>query len=133
MVGTITICNKLNKRDSATGLEVWYKTIIPNVKYRKNKIATMIDTNATMGELFTILIPFSGSYKQYDDWKDSVTKELYYTMSQGDYIFFGELTEEVTPTSIVKLKSSKDCCEVRSVEEVVKKYGVKIQLRVGGV
>lgn len=132
MIGNITICNKLDRRDSATGLDVWYKTVLRGIKYKKDKITSVVNTEVSMGNSFTILIPFSDGYLQYPQWKNS-SRDMHYTMSQGDYIFFGEVEEEVTPNNIIKLKSKYECCEVRSVEEVIKKHGVKIQLRVGGV
>lgn len=132
MIGTITICNKLNHKDSVTGLDVWYKTVLENIKYKKDKVTSVVGTDVSMGNSFTILIPFSDKYLPYSEWKDS-NRDTHYTMSQGDYIFFTDLQEEVTPSNVTELKSQYVCCEVRSVEEVVKKYGVKIQLRVSGV
>lgn len=132
MIGTITICNKLKRQDSLTGLDVWYKTVLHGIKFKKDKVSSVVGTDVSLGNSFTVLIPFTGRYKSYSDWKDG-DRETTYTMNQGDFIFFEELTEDVTPSNIVKLKSAKECCEVRSVEEVLQKYGVKIQLRVSGV
>lgn len=128
----ITIANKLNKKDSVTGLDVWYKTKINDVKYKKDKVTSVVGTDVSMGTSYTVLIPFSKKYLKYKEWKDSI-RENYYTMSQGDYIFFDDLTEEITPSNIVKLKSQYECCEVRSIEEA-KENGINtIQLRVSGV
>lgn len=136
MQGTITILNKLKRQDSVTGLDVWYKTIFEDIKYSQTKVTTVIGTEVSMGQQFTILIPFTGRYVPYNDWKNSSNKDNTFTISQGDYIFLGiGLEEEVTPNNVLKLKNQYEpqVCEVRSIEEVPKKYGVKIQLRISGV
>lgn len=139
MRGSITILNKLKRKDSVTGLDVWYKTILKDVKYKQDKVTTVVGTDVSMGESYTILIPFNENYKPYNVWKNSTDKDTTYTMSQGDYIYLGiELAENVNPSNVVKLKTQYEpnVCEVRSIEEVPmdsKKYGIKIQLRIGGV
>lgn len=139
MRGSITILNRLKRKDSVTGLDVWYKTILKDVKYKQDKVTTVVGTDVSMGESYTILIPFNENYKPYNVWKNSTDKDTTYTMSQGDYIYLGiELAENVNPSNVVKLKTQYEpnVCEVRSIEEVPmdsKKYGIKIQLRIGGV
>lgn len=136
MQGTVTILNKLKRQDSVTGLDVWYKTIFENIKYSQTKVTTVVGTEVSMGQQFTILIPFTGKYVPYNEWKNSSNKDNTFTISQGDYIFLGiGLEEEVTPNNVLKLKNQYEpqVCEVRSIEEVPQKYGVKIQLRISGV
>ena len=136
MQGTITILNKLKRQDSVTGLDVWYKTILEDIKYSQTKVTTVVGTEVSMGQQFTILIPFTGKYVPYNDWKNSSNKDNTFTISQGDYIFLGiGLEEEVTPNNVLKLKNQYEpqVCEVRSIEEVPQKYGVKVQLRISGV
>lgn len=136
MQGTITILNKLKRQDSVTGLDVWYKTIFEDIKYSQTKVTTVVGTEVSMGQQFTILIPFTGKYVPYNEWKNSSNKDNTFTVSQGDYIFLGiGLEEEVTPNNVLKLKNQYEpqVCEVRSIEEVPQKYGVKVQLRISGV
>ena len=136
MQGPITILNKLKHQDSSTGLDVWYKTIMKNIKYTNTKVTSVVGTDVSMGQQFIILIPFTGKYLPYAEWKNSNQKDNTFTISQGDYIFLGsELEEEITPNNILKTKTKYEpnVCEVRSIEEVPQKYGVKIQLRISGV
>lgn len=136
MQGPITILNKLKHQDSATGLDVWYKTILKDIKYANTKVTNVVGTEVSIGQSFIVLIPFTGKYLSYSEWKDSTQKDARYTINQGDYIFLGkELEEEVTPNNIMKLKTKYEpnVCEVRSIEEVPQKYGVKIQLKIAGV
>jgi hypothetical protein len=136
MQGPITILNKLKHQDSSTGLDVWYKTIMKDIKYTNTKVTSVVGTEVSMGQQFIILIPFTGKYLPYAEWKNSNQKDNTFTISQGDYIFLGsELEEEITPNNILKTKTKYEpnVCEVRSIEEVPQKYGVKIQLRISGV
>ena len=126
----ITVANRLARGDSATGADVWYKTIIDGAYVKKDKVSTVVGTEVSMGESYMILIPFSDKYVHYEDWTD---RDNTYTMSTGDVIILGEIDEEITPNNIARLKSKKNSCEVRVVEEREQKYGVQYQLRVSGV
>mgnify|MGYP007069871170 CR=1 FL=1 len=129
----ITIANKLAKKDSVTGLDVWYKTKLYNIPYSIERIATATGTIVSVGQVINVLIPFSDSYKHYRDWVAEADKSAYYTMSQGDYIFIDiDLEDEITPQNIVSLKEqySPDVCKVSSIIEVPERYGVLYQLKV---
>ena len=126
----ITVANRLSRKDSSTGLDVWYKTVIDGAYVKKDKVSTVVGTDVSMGEAYIILIPFSDDYRHYEDWSD---RDSTYTMNQGDVIFLGEIDEDITPNNISRLRSAQNSCEVRTVEERTKKYGVEFQLRVSGV
>lgn len=126
----ITILNKLNRTDSTTGMDVWYKTIIDGCEAKKDKVATVAGTEVSMGETFTILIPFTNKYKHYENWTD---RDNTFTMSAGDVVILGEVLETVTPNNIAEIRNRPNACDVRVVEEREQKHGVKYQLRVSGV
>ena len=129
----ITIANKLAKKDSVTGLDVWYKTVIENVPYRIERITAVNGTVVSVGHIINILIPFSDKYLKYRDWVNSENRAEHYTISQGDYIFIDiEPEEDITANNIIKLKDkySPDVYKVSSVTEVEQRYGVKYQLKV---
>ena len=88
-----------------------------------------------MGQSFTILIPFTGNYLPYKDWKNLADKTGYYTLSNQDVIILDEVTEEVTPNTITKIKNEYEpnTCEIRSIEQVDKKLSVRFEFRVGGI
>lgn len=132
----ITVCNKLNRVHSQTGLDVWFKHTLENIQYSIERVTTVNGVQTSIGEVFNILIPFDSNYVPYTQWKDLVDRSKYFTMNQGDYIFLDvNLEEEVNPNSIINLKNKYKprVCEVRSITEVPKRPGVKIQLRVSGV
>ena len=132
----ITILNKLPKKDSVTGLDVWYKTKLYNIPYSIERVANIVGTTVSVGQTYNILIPFDERFLHYRDWVKSNNRESFFTMSQGDYIFIDtDLEEDVTASNVVKLKEqySQCCCKVSSITEVPKKYNVNYQLKVVGV
>lgn len=131
----ITIANRLNRADSVTGLDIWYKTELHNITYSKERVTDVNGTQVSVGEVFTILIPFDNYYKPYIEWKKLADKDDYYTLSQGDYIFLAQVEEDIQPNNVMNLKNSYKplVCEVRSIIEVAQHYGATIRLKVSGV
>jgi len=135
MTANVTILNKLKRADSVTGLDTWYNTTVDSVEYKKSAVTAMSGTQVAMGESYTVLIPFSENYRDYNEWKGLVDKAGTYTMTTGDLIIFDALTEQVTPNDIAKLRQTYAgrICEVKSVEVVAKRAGLKYQIKVGGI
>ena len=135
MQGTITLLNKLKRKDSVTNVDVWYKTFIENCAFKKDRISNINGTTVSMGQQFTILIPFTCKYLPYRDWKQLEDKSGYYTLSNQDIIILDEVTEEVTANNITEIKNSYEpnTCEIRSIEHVEQKLSVNFQFRVGGI
>lgn len=127
----VIVANKLDAKDSSTGLDVWYKSVV-EIDYdpRVDKVTNADGAEVSMGESYTILFPFNDRYVPYHDWSD---RDNTYTMSQGDIIFFDNFDDAITPDSIVELKEQYRNCEVRVVEERKQEYGNDVQLRVSGV
>ena len=88
-----------------------------------------------MGQSFTLLKPLTGNYLPYKEWKNLEDKTGYYTLSNQDVIILDEVTEEVTPNTITKIKNEYEpnTCEIRSIEQVDKKLSVRFEFRVGGI
>lgn len=131
---SVTICNRLARKDSITGLDVWYKTVLHDIPYKIKNISNVNGTTVSIGQSFSILLPFNDDYLPYNEWVKSADK--HFTLSQGDYIFVGiDLEEEVTPNTIQKIKTQYEpnVCEIRSIEEVSQTMDVKYQFRIEGV
>ena len=135
MVGTITLLNKLKRKDSTTNIDVWYKTVIKDCTYKKDKISTVNGNIVSMGQQFTILIPFTGKYLPYRDWKQLEDKTGYYTLSEQDVIILDIVTEDITAQNITQIKNDYEpnTCEIRSIEQVEQKLSVNFEFRVSGV
>lgn len=130
----VILANKLARKDSSTGMDVWYKKTVEIIDYRVDKVTNIVGTNTGanvgMGKSYTVLFPFSDKYVPYHEWSD---RDNTYTMSQDDVIFFDDFPDAITPNNIDDLKEQYRHCEVRVVEERKQKHGVKVQLRVSGV
>ena len=135
MNGNITLLNKLKRKDSVTNTDVWYKTQIQNCVYKKDRITTVNGTVVSMGQAFTILIPFTGNYLPYKDWKKLEDKTGFYTLSEQDIIILGDVVEEITPQNITQIKNDYEpnTCEIRSIEQVNQVFSVQFEFRVSGV
>ena len=135
MLGTITLLNKLKRKDSTTNIDVWYKTVIKDCTYKKDKISTVNGNIVSMGQQFTILIPFTGKYLPYRDWKQLEDKTGYYTLSEQDVIILDIVTEDITAQNITQIKNDYEpnTCEIRSIEQVEQKLSVNFEFRVSGV
>ena len=135
MLGTITLLNKLKRKDSTTNIDVWYKTVIKDCIYKKDKISTVNGNIVSMSQQFTILIPFTGKYLPYRDWKQLEDKTGYYTLSEQDVIILDIVTEDITAQNITQIKNDYEpnTCEIRSIEQVEQKLSVNFEFRVGGV
>lgn len=94
---TVTVLNKLAARDSATKLDVWKATVLHNCSWSGRAERSMDGNNATVGNVFVVRVPKSADYHPYNEWKGSMDG---FTFSTGDYIIRGEITEEVTPSTV---------------------------------
>ena len=135
MNGNITLLNRLKRKDSVTNTAVWYKTKIQNCVYKKDRITTVNGTVVSMGQAFTVLIPFTGNYLPYKDWKKLEDKTGFYTLSEQDVIILDDVIEEVTPQNITQIKNDYEpnTCEIRSIEQVNQVFSVQFEFRVSGV
>lgn len=135
MQGTVTLLNKLKRKDSTTNVDVWYKTILTDCVYKKTSLASVTGKTVGMGQQFTILIPFTGKYLPYKDWKNLVNKAGFYTLSPSDVIILDTVQEDVTDKNIITIKNDYEpnSCEIMSIEQVDQKLSVQFEFRVGGV
>ena len=135
MQGTVTLLNKLKRKDSTTNTDIWYKTILTDCVYKKTSLASVTGKTVGMGQQFTILIPFTGKYMPYSSWKNMEDKTGFYTLSEQDVIILEEVTEEVTDKTIVKIKNDYEpnTCDIRTIEQVQQRFNANFEFRVSGV
>ena len=130
----VSILNKLKRDDGTSGSDEWFVTVVDNVAWYRNSDRTVSASGVYLGEYKTILIPFNKAYLSYDEWKNNT--EGHFTVSEGDYIVLGEVTEDITAKNVVsvmkKLDKSKVCL-VKSVIPREKRFGAKVQVKVEGV
>lgn len=130
----ITVLCKVPRQRSGNGLDEWHKIVLSECMYKRSKVTNVNNTTVSMSQIYTVLIPFNNQYMPCDQWYGMAEKQNTYTISQGDYIVFGEITEEVTQDTIRDvLDAFPNYCEVRSIEEVEQKHGARYRLKVQGV
>ncbi len=130
----VTILCKVPRQQSGSGLDEWYKMPLTGCVYKRSKITNVTGTTVSMSQVYTVLIPFDDAYVPYDQWVGLADKQDTYSVSQGAYIVFGEVKEEITPDTVRDiLDAFPNHCEIRSIEEVEQTHGAKYCLKVQGV
>lgn len=131
----ITILNKLKRTDSATGLDVWYKSVVDDAAWYKETLRDVNNSSVFIGEVVKVLIPFNEIYIPYKTWKLPGKQENYFTMSTGDYIILGDVPEEVTAKNVTEIvkQYAPDVCTVKSCRENHKRFWATVQLKIEGV
>ena len=90
---TITVYNKYE--DPATRQISWHKSVLHNCfwKYTGNKIVvgeTTLETNTTLCR-----VPKHTAFLERHIWNNTQDKSQYFTLSAGDIIIKGEVTDEI--------------------------------------
>lgn len=130
----VTILNKLKRSDNQSNLDVWYKTIVDDAAWYRQSDRTVTNNNVSIGSYIVCLLPYHQEYLPYSEWKDVVNQSEHFTMSPGDYIVLGDVTEEITASNVVSVISQYEpnVCTVKHCTELYNRFGARIQLRVEG-
>ena len=130
----VTILNKLKNSDSQSNLDVWHKTVIDDVAWYEQVERTVMNNSVAIGSYITCLIPFHEEYLPYSEWRKAGNQDGHYTMSSGDYIVLGEVTEDVTAQNIVATmtKYEPNVCTVKHCSNAHMRFGATVQLQVEG-
>lgn len=101
---TITILNKAKATDTATGLDVWRKTVLNNCAWSANAVRNIQGSTVSVGNAFVVRVPKSPDYHPYSEWITNIYKG--FTFSTGDYIIKGEIEEQdITPNNVLNIVS----------------------------
>lgn len=123
---TITVVNRLDARDSATRQDTYYATVIHHCMWTE-KISRMVQSDGTVkvGVTHQVQIPESENYKPYRAWRLTEERQDAFTLTEGDYVFRGELTEEVTASNIRALVNNyePDVFQIQSFMDTTKGKG----------
>lgn len=129
---TVTILNKLKRADTGGSSDIWQKFVVNDAAWYSQVERTVTGGNVAIGSYIVCMIPFHDEYKDYFDWKTS--HNGFYTMSVGDYVVLGTVTETITASNIVATMTNYEpnVCLVKHFEELHDRYGAFIQLRIEG-
>ena len=131
----ITILNKLNRVDSLTGLDVWYKTVIDDAAWYKSVERGVTTTSVVISPFIKVEIPFHDNFLPYDEWKQNGMQVGNYTMSANDYIVLGEVEEDINAQNVVATmkKYGENVCTVKFHKELYNRFNANVQIYVEGV
>lgn len=123
---TITVVNKLDARDSATRQDTYYATVIHHCMWA-DKVTRSVqsDGTVTVGISHQVQIPENENYKPYRAWRLAEERQDAFTLSEGDYIFKGELEEEINASTLRSLVSlyEPDVFQIQSFRDATKGEG----------
>lgn len=133
MTSTITLLNKISGKDTQNHLDIWNKTTISNVEWKIETVSAVDKKGVIIGEKYIVLLPFDKRYVDYEDYLTDQTDR--YTVSTGDYVVFGEITDDVTCDNVVDVLENSRCrvCKIMAYVTAIEKYGTKVQVRIEGV
>lgn len=98
---TITVINKLDAKDSLLKKDAYYKTVIPHCMWAVRTTRTVqSDGTVNIGTVHSVQIPENADYMPYREWKNAPDRDERFTIRTGDYIVLGEVTEEITASTI---------------------------------
>lgn len=102
----VTIINRLRREDSATNQDIWIKHELAACVWNAQSTSQQAGTQTNVGAYVTLEIPsgVNSDYKPYDVWKSNAGDG--WTVSQGDYIVLGEVSETLTPNNLVQVMAS---------------------------
>ncbi len=129
---TVTVLNKLSGKDSITKIDTWKKTILHNCYFRTVIQRDVGQINSEISQSAVCRIPKNPDFKPYYIWKENISDG--FTLNTGDYIFKGEINEEITAENIVKIYNShKPAMLVKAVSDNSNFLGFGEHYRAEGV
>ena len=130
---TVTLCSKLAGRDSTTKLDTWKKTVLHGCFFKQVVQHDISGTTVSVGTSSVCRIPKNPAYKPYHEWKEDISDG--FSISTGDYIFKGELSEDVNADNITSLYNSHkpNAIQIRAVSDNSDFMGLVEHYRVEGV
>lgn len=95
---TVTVYNKLSGKDSATRKDVWYRRVLNDCSFTSETVRNVSGTTVSVGNAFVCRIPENPDYLPYNEWREN--PDGHFTLNVGDYVFFGEIDEFITPETL---------------------------------
>lgn len=123
---TITVINRLDARDSALKQDSYFATVLHNCMWSVKQTRSVQDNGTVViGTVHQVQIPEAKNYLPYRDWKNAENRVDSFTLTTGDYIIRGEITEEVTASNVkaVIRQYEPDAFQIQSFRDATKGKG----------
>ena len=123
---TITIVNKLDAKDSALKQDSYFVTTLEHCMWA-DKVSRTVQSDGTVNIATThqVQIPEAENYMPYRDWRKAETRADSFTLRAGDYVFRGEVTDEITATTIKNVAKlyEPDVFQIQAFKDATKGAG----------
>lgn len=110
---TITLLNKLDAKDSETGLDVWKSAVLHDCAWSEKSMRSVQGNVVSVGRSIVVRIPASPDFRPYSEWKANMDG---FTLSTGDCIIRGEVTETVTSDNVKQVLADHEGFVVKSAK-----------------
>lgn len=123
---TITVINKLEAKDAALKQDAYYKTVLHHCMWSVRTTRTVqSDGTVSIGTVHTVQIPESANYLPYREWRKADNREESFTLRTGDHIALGEVTEDITATTLKKVMNlyEPDSFQIQTFRDATKGDG----------
>ena len=110
---TITLLNKLDAKDSTSGMDEWKSTVLHNCAWSEKAVRSVQGNVVSVGRSIIVRIPASPDFRPYSEWKDGMDG---FTLSTGDCIVRGEISEKVTADNVKSVMAAHDGFVVKSAK-----------------
>lgn len=110
---TITLLNKLDAKDSTSGMDGWKSTVLDNCAWSEKSVRSVQSNVVSVGRSIIVRIPASPDFHPYSEWKDVMDG---FTLSTGDCIVRGEISEKVTADNVKSVIAAHDGFVVKSAK-----------------
>lgn len=123
---TITVINKLDARDSALMQDSYYPTVIPHCMWTVTSTrAVQSDGTVNIGSVHKVQIPEDERYIPYREWCEDDDRDKKFTISEGDYMVKGVVSEDITSKNIREVirKYEPDAFQVQLFRNATKGEG----------
>lgn len=122
---TVTVINKLDAKDSSQKQDEYFKHVFNHCMW--SLVTTRdVDINGvvTIGTSHRVQIAENVDYLPYKEWVNA-DHEKVFTVRAGDYVVLGEVTEEITASTIRKVIPlyEPDAFQVQSFRDATKGEG----------
>lgn len=110
---TITLLNKLDAKDSTSGMDEWKSTVLHDCAWSEKAVRSVQGNVVSVGRSIIVRIPASPEFHTYSEWKNGMDG---FTLSEGDCIVRGEISEEVTVDNVKTVLASHNGFVVKSAK-----------------
>lgn len=125
---TVTVINRVDAKDAALASDAYYKTVLSGVMWSDSTSRTVAnDGTVSIATSHNVQLPDFERYLPYRDWCKAENRQDYFTVREGDWIVLGEVSEDVTSSTVRKVVAlyEPDAFQVQSFRDLTHGSGLR--------